>query len=44
MPAFAHARVGMTWEAVAAGFKKHVIPALMCAVAWDLCFLKPSRS
>ena len=25
-----------------AGFKKHVIPAPMCAVAWDLCFMKPS--
>ena len=24
-----------------AGFRKHVIPTQACAVAWDLCFLKP---
>ena len=24
------------------GSKKHVIPALGCVLAWDLCFLKPS--
>jgi hypothetical protein len=23
------------------GFRKHVIPMLDSAVAWDLCFLKP---
>ena len=23
------------------GFRKHVIPTPDCAVAWDLCFLKP---
>ena len=25
-----------------AGLRKHVIPTLMRAVAWDLCFLRPS--
>ena len=29
-------------EARFAGLRKHVIPALGCAMAWDLCFLKPS--
>ena len=29
---------------VVAGFRKHVIPTLMRAVAWDLCFLRPSQS
>ena len=23
------------------GFRKYVIPTMDCAVAWDLCFLKP---
>ena len=30
------------WQVQKAGFRKHVIPARICAVAWDLCFLKPS--
>ncbi len=25
-----------------AGFRKHVIPTMDGAAAWDLCFLKPS--
>jgi hypothetical protein len=27
---------------VFAGFRKHVIPAVGGAAAWDLCFLEPS--
>jgi hypothetical protein len=34
------ASTGMS--SVKAGFRKHVIPTLACAMAWDLCFLKPS--
>ena len=28
---------------VKAGFRKHVIPTLDGAVAWDLCFLEPDN-